>query len=71
MAIVDIWLVIAGQWRPPLALADGRVLATALDYTAVRNGLVMAGRRITPVQFAGIRVMEQAAIAALNGAPEA
>lgn len=37
-----------------------------LDYAAVRAGLVMTRIRITPELFAGIQVMERAALPILN-----
>lgn len=68
MAIVDLWLAIASQWRTA-PLADGRVHWIGLDYGAVRAGFELAAAIVTAALWAGVRDMERAAAAALNGAP--
>jgi len=66
MPIIDTWMVIATQWRTE-ALADGRVHWLGLDYASARAGLEMAGMAVTPGDWAGVRLMERTASAALNG----
>ena len=65
-AAVEAWLVVASQWRAT-PLADGRVHWHGLDYTGVRAGLELAGIALAPDDWLRLRVMEQAAAAALNG----
>lgn len=66
MGIVDIWLLICGQWATD-PLADGRVHFHALDYARVESGLKLAGVSITPAEWTGVRVMERTARDAMNG----
>lgn len=40
---------------------------TGLDYAGARAGIEAAGITITPEIWGGVRVMEGAAVAALNG----
>ena len=47
-------------------MAAGRVLYLGLDYTAALAGLAAAGTVTTPEVWAGVRVMEGAAIEELN-----
>lgn len=66
MNIVDLWLLIATQWRAT-ACADGRMFFHGLDYAAVRAGLDLAAATVDAAQWSGLQVMERAASAALNG----
>ncbi|WP_425230200.1 DUF1799 domain-containing protein [Sphingomonas sp.] len=66
LPVIDAWRAIASQWRTA-PLADGRLHWLGLDYTAVQAGLALAGRAIDRATWAGVRVMEGAAAAVLNG----
>lgn len=66
MPIVDLWLEVASQWRSA-PLADGRMHWIGLDYGAVKAGLELGGTAADPATWQGVRVMERAAAAALNG----
>ncbi|WP_257195879.1 MULTISPECIES: DUF1799 domain-containing protein [unclassified Bradyrhizobium] len=75
---VEAFLAVATQWRvvacsPGGALGPGGgaigpsvPIYLALDYAAVRAGLDAEGIAVTPELWRGLRVMEQAAAAALN-----
>lgn len=67
MPIIDAWRAIASQWRA-VGLADGRVHWLGLDYAGAQVGLQLAELVVTPAIWAGVRVMESAAKAVLNGA---
>ena len=66
MPVVDLWLTISTQWLTE-SLVDGRLHFIGLNYGGVRAGLDMAGRAVSPGEWAGIQVMERTASAALNG----
>lgn len=64
--IVQAFTAIATQWRTaPMGLGGYRYLG--LDYTAAKAGLDLAGITLTADQWKGVRVMERAATAELNG----
>lgn len=64
--IVMAFLAVATQWRTT-AMADGRLLFHGLDYVGARAGLEGDGIALDPRQWAGLRTMEAAASAWLNG----
>lgn len=66
MRIVDAFLSVTSQLRP-LSLAGGGLHWLGLDYAGARAGLRQAGFRLLPHQWSYVRVMERAAVAALNG----
>lgn len=47
----------------------GGLLAQGLDYQGARAGLELAGIAVTPALWGELRVIEAAAVAALNGRP--
>lgn len=55
------------QWRTAPAGLSG-IYYVGLDYAAVRVGLRLAGFKLTPALWEGVRVMEAEAKASLNGA---
>jgi hypothetical protein len=63
-AIVEAFLAASTQWR--VAGTFGGLVFLGLDYAGARAGIEAAGIEITPELWAGLRVMEQAACAALN-----
>lgn len=61
--IVKAFFAVATQWR----VAGGMGLVVlGLDYAGVRAGLDAAGIAVTPDLWAGLRIMEAEACAALN-----
>lgn len=66
MPIVDAWLIVCSQWRAT-AMANGQVLWLGLDYASAKVALDGAGVTLTVDQWAGLRLMERIAAAALNG----
>ncbi len=78
IATVEAFLSIATQWRVVACSMGGAIgpgggaigpaipIYIALDYAAVRAGLDAEGIAVTPELWRGLRVMEQAAAAALN-----
>lgn len=64
--IVDAFLTVATQWRA-VPLHDGRVHYLGLDHGACAASFGLAGIVMTAATWAGLRVMEIAARAALNG----
>lgn len=58
-------MAVCTQWRY-LALADGAVLRTGLDYTAVRAGFDLRGIVMTPDLWTDIQMIEFGAKAASN-----
>lgn len=65
MLIVEAFLSVTSQLRP-IAIANG-LHWLGLDYAGARSGLLQAGFRLLPHQWSWLRVMERAAVAALNG----
>lgn len=66
LPVVRAWLTACEtQWRTG-SVGMGRLVWIGLDYAGVRVGLEAAGIAVTPGLWSGLRVMEQAAIAALN-----
>lgn len=66
VAAVEAFLEVGGQWRTATR-GDGGVLWIALDYTAARAGLELAGVAITPELWADLRIVAAGARAVLNG----
>lgn len=64
--ILLAFLSVSTQWRA-IATASGAVYWMGLDYSAARADLELAGTRVTPRLWNGIKVMECAARDALNG----
>lgn len=64
--IVRAFLATASQWRT-IVLPSGAVHYQGLDYASVRVGLDMADIALTPEHWAGLRLMERTAAAAMNG----
>ncbi len=65
VAALEGFLAVCTQWRY-LALADGSVLRTGLDYTAVRAGFDLAGVAMTPELWTHIQLIEFGAKEASN-----
>ncbi|MFC3442546.1 DUF1799 domain-containing protein [Sphingobium rhizovicinum] len=66
MPIVTAFLAISNQWDV-IPMASGQMYFQGLDYSRVRAGLKQARIKLNPVQWDWLRVMENAAGAALNG----
>lgn len=66
MMIVDAWLIVCTQWNT-VSLASGQVLYHGLRYGDVKVALDQAEVFLRPAQWAGLRLMERVASAALNG----
>lgn len=66
MVIVNAFLTVASQWRI-ISLATGKAYWQGLDYTAAKAGLDLAQIALTPAQWSGVQLMEEAARAVLNG----
>lgn len=66
--IVDAFLAVCSQWRTAAAstMAGARLVYLGLDYAGARAGLALAGIEATPDLWAGVQIMEAAAVAALN-----
>ena len=66
---VMAFLAVASQWRVVSiggGMAPSQPVFLGLDYVAVRTGLDAEGVTVTPELWRGLRVMEEAAAAALN-----
>lgn len=63
--IVTAFSAISTQWRIT-SLAGGRIHYSGLDYSAAKAGLELAGTHLSVDLWSGIRIMERAAMAALN-----
>lgn len=66
MPIVDAFLAVQTQWRA-FPLGAGGLHWQGLDYVGVAMGLDREDIRLTPPQWTCLRIMERAAISALNG----
>jgi hypothetical protein len=66
---VIAFLTVSTQWRTALfgALGEIRTVYVGLDYAAAKAGLEAAGIEINPQLWGELRIMEAAAIAAMNG----
>lgn len=62
---VEAFLAVTTQWHM-IGTADGRLVATGLDYAGVRAGLDLAGIEVTPDLWPEIRVIEAGAMEAMN-----
>lgn len=67
MPIVQAFLTVQSQWRAVTLGMSGGVYWQGLDYAGVRVGLEEAEIKLTPAQWAGLRLMERSAAAAMNG----
>lgn len=69
LPIVEAFLAISTQWRTA-AIGGGmvprRLLFLGFDYAAANAGLQLAGVTLDADQWAGVRIMEDAARAVLN-----
>ena len=66
---VCAWSAVCTQWRTdavPGGMGPGRLVYLGLDYAGARAGLAMAAVELTPELWAGLQVMEGAAIEELN-----
>ena len=59
------FLAVAGQWRC-IALPNGALLWTGLDYTAAQAGLTLAGLAPSAQTWTAVRQIEAGAIEELN-----
>ncbi len=68
MAAVEAFLAVATQWRTAAigGLSGGRIVFIGLDYAGAAAGLAAAGIETSPGLWRDVRIMEQAALAALN-----
>ena len=69
--IVMAFLAVSSQWRTASVgggMSPASLVFVGLDYGAVRAGLEAEQIAITPALWRGLRVMENAATAALNEA---
>ncbi len=64
-AAMRAFLTVQTQWRA-LAQADGSRFWVGLDYGGVEPALRLAGMCLTPDDWFGVQMIEQAARAALN-----
>lgn len=66
--VVEAFLAISSQWRTGLAAFEGAVqtIWIGFDYAGVRAGLELAGVELTPALWLKLRIMEAAAVKALN-----
>lgn len=65
MLIVEAFLSVTSQLRP-ISVGNG-LHWLGLDYAGAAAGIEKAGFRLLPHQWSWVRVMERAAVAALNG----
>ena len=63
VAALEAFLAVSTQWRC-LAHADGSVVRTGLDYTAVRDGFGLREIVMTPALWLDVQLIELGAIAA-------
>ncbi|PZQ20462.1 MAG: hypothetical protein DI569_15455 [Sphingopyxis macrogoltabida] len=66
MPIVHAFMSVSSQMQG-IATASGRIIWQGLNYAGARAGLKNARIKLTPAQWTWLRVMENAAAAALNG----
>lgn len=59
---------VGSQWRA-VPLGRGKLFYLGLDYAGAKAGLDLAGIKVTPDIWRGIRVMEAETCAVLNQAP--
>ena len=60
----EAFLAVCGQWR--VCAVEKRIVAVALDYTAAKAGLELAGMTITPEVWAQVQTIETAALKAMR-----
>ncbi|MGD1880855.1 MAG: DUF1799 domain-containing protein [Paracoccaceae bacterium] len=65
VSVVEAFLSVATQWRM-VGLADGRSMATGLDYGGVKAGLELAEIEVTPAFWADLQLIELGARRAMN-----
>ncbi len=65
LASLNAFLAAQTQWRA-LAQADGSRFWIGLDYAAVEPALRLEGLDLTPAEWIGFRIIEDAARTALN-----
>lgn len=63
---LEAYLAVRSQMRVAV-MPTGGLVRLGLDYAAAEAGLRLAGIEVTPGTWADLRIIEQAAIAALNG----
>jgi hypothetical protein len=66
MPVADAWLIVCTQWNT-VSLPSGQVLYHGLRYGDAKVALDAAEVFLRPAQWSGLRLMERAASAALNG----
>ncbi len=66
MIVVDAWTMVCTQWNAS-PLPSGQLLYHGLRYEGVKVALDGADLALRPAQWAGLRLMERVAAAALNG----
>jgi len=66
MRIVSAFLAICTQWNI-VPMPSGHMYWQGLDYSRARAGLKQARIKLSPVEWAWLRVMESAASATMNG----
>ena len=66
MVIVDAFLAITSQLRA-IQIAPGQLLWQGFDYAGAKAGLEQSAMHLNPIQWTWLRVMERAAVSALNG----
>lgn len=68
---LDAFLEISGQWRVvargQAAQGQSSLCWIGLDYTAVQAGFALAGRTVLPELWAEVTIIEDGALAELNG----
>ncbi|MBL4751455.1 MAG: DUF1799 domain-containing protein [Amylibacter sp.] len=65
MAAAKAFLTVTTQWRM-VALPNGKLLATGLDYAGAKSGLKLAGIKPNAVLWAELRMIEQGARSTMN-----
>ncbi len=66
MAALEAFLDAATQFNR-IALADGRIRATGLNYPGAKAAWDLGGTEMTPALFAKVQMIESGALAEMNG----
>ena len=66
VAALEAFLDAATQFNR-IALADGRVRATGLNYPGAQAAWALGGTEMTPALFAKVQMIESGALAEMNG----